>query len=323
MLDLIDGRSPALHRAALHQMERGLSRRIDGLRDALLQCEALLTYGIDFPDEDEPPVPPERIARRRRATSAPGIAALLATAPQGELLREGALVVLAGRPNSGKSSLFNALLGTERAIVTDRPGTTRDALEALVSLDGYPFRLVDTAGLRDDPRPRRGHRHRVRPPLPPRRRHRPLLRRGRPPPRRRRARLPRRARPRPYPPRPHHDRPGTARRPTPRSPLRSPSPRCAGDGLPDLRAALLRLAFGGILAEPAEAPLVTRERHARALHAARDELDLFLAGIAAALPPELAATHLRRAAGLLEELVGAVTPDDVLDAVFSRFCVGK
>ena len=77
------------------------------------------------------------------------VVSLLSTAAEGELLREGAVAVLAGRPNSGKSSLFNALVGHERAIVTDIPGTTRDAIEVGVSLGGYPFRLVDTAGLRN------------------------------------------------------------------------------------------------------------------------------------------------------------------------------
>src|SRR2546427_6431110 len=74
---------------------------------------------------------------------------LLRTAPEGERLREGALLVIAGRPNAGKSSVFNAPLGTERAIVTELPGTTRDAVEAHAVLEGFPFRLVDTAGLRD------------------------------------------------------------------------------------------------------------------------------------------------------------------------------
>src|SRR5207245_4550252 len=77
------------------------------------------------------------------------IAHLIATAPEGERLREGALLVIAGRPNAGKSSLFNALLGRERAIVTEVPGTTRDAIEAHGVLEGFPFRLVDTAGLRE------------------------------------------------------------------------------------------------------------------------------------------------------------------------------
>ncbi|HYW14491.1 MAG TPA: tRNA uridine-5-carboxymethylaminomethyl(34) synthesis GTPase MnmE, partial [Longimicrobium sp.] len=146
--DLLDGRSRALHRAAVHQMERGLSRRVSELRDAVIGTEALIAYSIDFPEEDEPPVPPARIRASARDVIT-RIDALLATAPEGELLREGALTVLAGRPNSGKSSLFNALLGTERAIVTEIPGTTRDALEASASVDGYPFRLVDTAGLRE------------------------------------------------------------------------------------------------------------------------------------------------------------------------------
>src|SRR5205823_2030012 len=77
------------------------------------------------------------------------IAHLIATAPEGERLHEGALLVIAGRPNAGKSSLFNALLGRERAIVTEVPGTTRDAIEAYAVIAGFPFRLVDTAGLRE------------------------------------------------------------------------------------------------------------------------------------------------------------------------------
>src|SRR5690606_21453506 len=128
--------------------DRGLSRRLDELRAELVGLEALLVHHLDFPEEDEPPVPAAAIAERAEVVAA-ALAALLDTAPEGELLREGALAVLAGRPNSGKSSLFNALLGQERAIVTELPGTTRDALEASVALGGFPFRLVDTAGLRE------------------------------------------------------------------------------------------------------------------------------------------------------------------------------
>jgi tRNA modification GTPase len=96
-----------------------------------------------------------------------------------------------------------------------------------------------------------------------------------------------------------------------------------GDGMPELRRALLSRAFGGILGEPGEAPLVTRERHARALRTARDELALFLAAMDDAVPMEFAATHLRAAVGALEDLVGVVSVDDVLDRVFGTFCVGK
>lgn len=97
----------------------------------------------------------------------------------------------------------------------------------------------------------------------------------------------------------------------------------SGAGLADLGAALLRLAFGGILDEAGEQPLVTRERHARALREAREELRLFLHAQEEGVPPAFASTHLASAAAALEELIGAVTPDDVLGRVFGDFCVGK
>src|SRR5205823_13291738 len=145
--DLIDAGSPAQARRALQQLDRGLSRRLEQLRTDLIELEALLAYEIDFPEEDEGPVTPERVERAWGAARQ-RIAHLIATAPEGERLHEGALLVIAGRPNAGKSSLFNALLGVERAIVTEVPGTTRDAIEAYAVLEGFPFRLVDTAGLR-------------------------------------------------------------------------------------------------------------------------------------------------------------------------------
>ncbi|PYO71710.1 MAG: tRNA uridine-5-carboxymethylaminomethyl(34) synthesis GTPase MnmE [Gemmatimonadetes bacterium] len=128
--DLIDAGSPAQARRALQQLERGLSTRLERLRADLLELEALIAYDIDFPDEDEGPVAPERVEHAWLAAR-DRIAQLLATAPE-----------------AGKSSLFNALLGTDRAIVTEVPGTTRDAIEAHAVLEGFPFRLVDTAGLR-------------------------------------------------------------------------------------------------------------------------------------------------------------------------------
>ncbi len=146
--DLIDAGSPAQARRALQQLDRGLSRRLEQLRAELIELEALIAYEIDFPEEDEGPVAPERVERAWGAARQ-RIAHLIATAPEGERLREGALLVIAGRPNAGKSSLFNTLLGRERAIVTEVPGTTRDAIEAYAVLEGFPFRLVDTAGLRE------------------------------------------------------------------------------------------------------------------------------------------------------------------------------
>ncbi len=322
--DLIDGRSRALHRAAVHQMERGLSHRVSELRDAVIGTEALIAYSIDFPEEDEPPVPPARIEASARDVIA-RIDALLATAPEGELLREGALTVLAGRPNSGKSSLFNALLGTERAIVTDIPGTTRDAVEASASIDGYPFRLVDTAGLRETAD--RVEEIGIE-----------VARRylsaadlvlfcieaGREVDEDEFAFMASVDATRLIVVRTKSDRHPSADRDADGSGESTATVSAAtGDGIPELRRSLLSRAFGGILGEPGEAPLVTRERHARALRAARDEVAAFLAAMDDAVPMEFAATHLRAAVGALEDLVGVVSVDDVLDRVFGTFCVGK
>jgi tRNA modification GTPase len=137
-----------MHRAALMQLSGALSRRLLALREALLQVEALLAYDIDFPDEDDGPQPRARVAAAAEEVLA-ALDALGATLPMAELGREGVPVVLAGAPNAGKSSLYNALLGDARAIVSEIPGTTRDALDALVDERPYPWRLVDTAGLRD------------------------------------------------------------------------------------------------------------------------------------------------------------------------------
>jgi len=334
VLDLIDGRSRALHRAAVHQMERGLSRRVAELRDAVIGTEALIAYSIDFPEEDEPPVPPERV-RASASDVLRRLDALLATAPEGELLRDGALTVLAGRPNSGKSSLFNALLGVERAIVTDVPGTTRDALEVSVTLDGYPFRLVDTAGLRETAD--RVEEIGIE-----------VARRylaaadivlfcveaGREMENDERQFIGEIDRARVVVVRTKADLAGERDQGTGDSGKvdqdgdgdRMRSVRVAaaeGRGLTELRDALLAMAFGGILGEPGEAPLVTRARHARALRAARDEVAGFLEAMELAIPMELAATHLRAAAGALEDLIGAVSIEDVLDRVFGQFCVGK
>ncbi|MDP3911423.1 MAG: tRNA uridine-5-carboxymethylaminomethyl(34) synthesis GTPase MnmE [Gemmatimonadales bacterium] len=305
--DLIDAGSPAQRRRALHQLDRGLSERLAALRTEILELEALIAYDIDFPEEDEGPVSPERV---RAAWSAVRgrVADLLRTAPEGERLREGALLVIAGPPNAGKSSLFNALLGTERAIVTEIPGTTRDAIEAHAVIEGFPFRLVDTAGLRDaDERIERLGIEVSRKYLAA-------------------ADLVLFCEERDEPSRDEF----LAQVQAPVVVVRTKADltgtgvsAVTGAGLAELKRRLAAVAFGRLVALGDVEPVVTRARHRLALERALAELDAFQAARTGGVDSAAAATHLRAAVTALDALIGAVTPDDVLDRVFSAFCVGK
>ncbi len=314
--DLVDATAPAQRRAALRQLDRGLSDRIGALREQVLSLEALVSYDIDFPEEDSGPVRPERVDRAIEDLTA-AVSGLLRTAAEGERLREGALVVVAGRPNVGKSSLFNALLGTERAIVTEIPGTTRDAIEAPATCGGFPFRLVDTAGLREsaDRVERLGIEvarrylaaadivvlcvEAAREPDDEERRfaadfgERLLLVRTK------------------------ADLGGEAGEPG------IAVSAATGDGLAELREALAGVAFSTLAQQGDVEPVVTRERHRAALERARAEVEQFAEARREGIEAAVAATHLRAAVTALEDVIGLVTTDDVLDRVFSSFCVGK
>ncbi|MBW3534072.1 MAG: tRNA uridine-5-carboxymethylaminomethyl(34) synthesis GTPase MnmE [Gemmatimonadetes bacterium] len=322
--DLVEGRSRALHAAALRQLDRGLSSRLAALRERLVELEALLVHHLDFPEEDEPPVPVSRVVEEGMAL-AEDLRRLVATAPEGELLREGALTVLAGRPNSGKSSLFNALLGQERAIVTGLPGTTRDALEAVASLGGFPFRLVDTAGLRETEE----HVERLGIEVAER-----YLRAadlvlvcveaGRDLDVRERTFLER-----------LEGRPAVVLRTKAdlaggsagdSAGVDVPGVRVSvtsGEGLGRLRTLLPSLVYRGLVASRGEVPVLLRERQARGVQRALDEVEAFAAALQRGVPPEVAASHLRPAETALEETLGVISPEEVLDRVFSRFCIGK
>jgi len=305
--DLIDAGSPVQRRRALQQLERGLSGRLDGLRGEILELEALIAYDIDFPEEDEGPVSPQRV-RGAWDVVRGRVADLLKTAPEGERLREGALLVIAGRPNAGKSSLFNALLGTERAIVTEIPGTTRDAIEAHAVIEGFPFRIVDTAGLRDsDERIERlgievSKKYLAAADL--------VLF--------------------------CEERDDASRAPflaevsAPVVVVRTKADvsgvgvsAVTGQGMAELRRRLAEVAFGKLLALGDVEPVVTRARHRTVLERALAELDAFWSARMAGVDAAATATHLRAAVLALDELIGAVTPEDVLDRVFAAFCVGK
>src|SRR5439155_923469 len=194
-------------RRALRQLERGLSDRLDALRQEILDLEALLAYEIDFPEEDEGPVSEPRV-RRAWSVVRGRVAGLLRAAPEGGRLRGGASLVIPGRPAA-------------------RP----------------PDRLTVSV--------------------------------------------------------------------------------VTGQGLPELRRRLAEVAFGRLLALGDVEPVVTRARHRAALERALGELDGFRAARDAGVDAAAAATHLRAAITALDDLIGVVTPDDVLDRVFATFCVGK
>ena len=146
--DLIDAVTPLQARAAFDQLEGTLTAAIADLDAALFDLVARLEASVDFPDEGYHFVEPGALGRAIDDLAG-RTAALLAGARRGQLIRDGLQIAIVGRPNVGKSSLFNALAGAARAIVTDVPGTTRDLVTEVVDLDGLRVTLVDTAGLRE------------------------------------------------------------------------------------------------------------------------------------------------------------------------------
>lgn len=307
--DLVDADVPAQARAALRQMEGGLSRRIGELRAALVDLLALLAYDVDFPDEDDGAIPRQRI-ETARADVAQRIDQLLATAPLAERVRRGALVVLAGPPNAGKSSLFNALLGTHRALVTEIPGTTRDAIEAHADFLGWPVRLVDTAGLgetsdRIDAMGQEvARKYSAAADLV-------LLC--------------------------HAEAAGAAAATEKTLPVRTKADLISspgngkelrvsvitGEGLDQLRRAVAERLFAGGVALADMEPMITRERHRVAMARAAEALAAARPQIAVGGDAVLGSHHVQEAVRALDSLIGVVDVEDVLDRVFSSFCVGK
>jgi tRNA modification GTPase len=311
--DLIDATAPAQAQAALRQLEGGLSRRLATLRESLIEVQALLSYDIDFPEEDDGPVSPARVARQLEAAS-DQIRLLVSGAPAAERLREGALLVFAGRPNAGKSSLFNALLGSARTLVTEVPGTTRDAVEAHTDFLGWPVRLADTAGLWDAPQEidRLGvevsRRYLAAADLV-------LLcvESGRD--------------------LGEDEAAIAASRPTLLVRTKADLAEGTGEGLAvsvitgegvgPLRRAAAERAFSERINLADLEPALTRERHRTALVRAQAALEEAVPHLGRGGDAVLASHHVREATAALDELLGVVDIEEVLDRVFSSFCVGK
>ena len=321
VIDVIRSRSDAACQVALRQLDGVLSQRVYAFREQLVEALALIEAHIDFPDEE---IEPPTIAHiNTLATDVVSqIESLLNTFDQGRVLREGVNVLILGRPNVGKSSLLNALLGEARAIVTEIPGTTRDTIEESMVVDGVPIRIVDTAGVceAEDVVEAEGVR-RAREKcktadiillvvdgsepltvddslaLEACRGRKTILvvnksDCG------------------------HKDLPG----PYSHLPMVSVSAK-KRQGLDDLCHLLAEQFLGG--GEVSESTLISDRRHREALLKANKALGLFVVGVNDKQPPEFLALELREALHALGEITGETTPDEILEQIFSKFCVGK
>ena len=329
--DLIEAQTLTQARLAASQMGGALSARVMPAKHALLELIALLEAGIDFA-EDDLAVAPEAEIAKRIGEIRPPLAELEATFAHGRILHDGLTLAIVGRPNAGKSSVFNALVERDRAIVTAVPGTTRDTVSERISLGGIPLELVDTAGLREaaDEAERLGI-VRSREAL--------------------------------------ADAaivlividaseigPSEKIHPQDRDLIESIQGRPAlvvlnkydlvlqssvladgeclisvdlpviatsavtGQGIAELREAILKLATGGAAAEPG---MLTSLRHHRSITQALGGLDDAANAVASSTPHEMVLLDLYRTLWALDSLTGQTTADDVLNLIFSTFCIGK
>ncbi len=328
VLDTIRSKTAGSLRLAQEQLRGTLSNEINRLRETLIRLLAQVEAGIDFAEEDIAFIRPQDLLAGIRQTGIE-IARLVESSREGRILREGVTAAIIGRPNVGKSSLLNALLQTDRAIVTPIPGTTRDVLEELLNVRGLPIRLLDTAGVRatDDPVEQEGVRrsqgameqaelllivvdgslplseedgailagHQVKQRLV-------VVNKSDLPSRVEPAVLTRLA------------------RVEPAQIIRISAKTGTGlDGLRDaIRTTILRADF-----EPGEAAVVTSLRHRAALLKAQEALDHAADSVEARLSGEFVAMDLRAALDALGEITGAVSTDDILDRIFRDFCIGK
>jgi len=317
--DLVDAVTPLQARAAYDQLEGTLTAEIAALDRRLFDLSVRLEASLDFPEEGYHFIESGEAAKEIAGIGST-IDALLSSATRGRLIRDGVQVVLSGRPNAGKSSLFNCLAGAGRAIVTPTPGTTRDLVTETVDVDGIPMTIVDTAGVHAnaaDPVEVEGiaravaardvaHVVMV------------VLDRSRPlndddrallESTRRRARVVVANKSDLAPAWGVSDAPDAVAAST-----------VSGDGMDNVRSALVEAAAGEPLRD---VPAVTNMRHADLLASARAALARAEAAAIAGTPEEFVLADILDARRRLEEVTGARTPDDVLHEIFARFCIGK
>jgi tRNA modification GTPase len=324
VIDVIRSKTEASLALAQHQREGLLSGRFSVIREYIVTALALVEAYIDFPEDDISGVAEQEIVRCVEVAAA-DTAALLAGFQEGKVLREGVSVLIVGRPNAGKSSLLNVLLREKRAIVTSQPGTTRDIIEEVVNMGGLPVRIIDTAGIREaeDLVEREGVRLALEK----------------------------------IPAadlilfvldvtRPFSEEDEMIRRELlgskvivvcnktdhPRTILLPAFPAdwgvvdisaSTGAGIDGLRSLIREEFLHGRAVDSRDYVSLSHHRHRDALQKCSAALERFIAGLAAADGPELLAVELREALHAVGEVTGETTPDDILDLIFGRFCIGK
>jgi tRNA modification GTPase len=315
VIDLIRAKTDLALRSATEQLEGRLGEQIRKIRDELVELLAHINASIDFPEEGITPDEGEPL-RARLGSIREEIAALLATADQGRILREGVRVVIYGATNAGKSSLLNRLLGYDRVIVSDTHGTTRDTIEETFNLDGVPIRLLDTAGLRTSTSEleREGIvRTEKSLQLADLRLHIADRNMPKPPDFKERVRdsnevivlnksdLPENSDWKDF----HGVRISCL----------------TGEGLPELQKEILaRITKQNLKPESAVA---INTRHRDCLRRALESCDRATTVQAEGVSPEYAAIHLNEALRAVGEVIGVVDVEQILDSVFSQFCIGK
>jgi len=332
--DLIDSQTLFQAKVAAQQLEGALSNRLKPIKQKLVDLIALLEAGIDFAEDDISVAPDATILDRIAQVKAP-LTQLAATFTYGKIVHQGMTLAIVGRPNVGKSSLFNRLVESERAIVTAQPGTTRDLVSETVALGGIPVELVDTAGIRraldeaesigikksmealadadlvlvviDTTQPLSDEDEELltqvegRPAI--------IVEN--------KSDLPsscgdgtRR-----------DSRPRLASRAEP-SPQRIPTSALTGEGIPALRAAILNHVAGDFTTTQ-ETGFLTSVRHQKLVNDALASLDAATNAVAARVPHEMLLLDLYGALRPLDEITGATTTDDILNLIFGTFCIGK
>lgn len=319
--DLIHSRTELALAAANEQLAGQLSHRINHLRDDLLHVLAHVEAHIDFPEEDIGPDTREQL-RKRLEDGLALIAKLLQTADEGQILRRGIRAAIVGRPNSGKSSLLNQLLGRDRAIVSPIPGTTRDTIEETANVRGLPIVFIDTAGLREsrDELEIEGIR-RSRQSLAQAELILHVLDANQPLTSEDRTYFVEFAEKKRIVVRNKIDLPRTLEMPGTTAPVVDVS--CVtGQGLDSLKDAIKTLVWSGeIKAEMLQ--VMINSRHQDALNRARAATLRTLDALRADATLELVALDLRIAVAAVGEIVGKTTTEDLLDSIFGQFCIGK